>query len=208
MSDTVLVAIVTASTGLLSGMLGYASARAQLGLEAARLEREGQTEAEAKLAAAVAARQTLYIEYLNTLDRWHGLVANFEIDEWNEWSEEYQRVDNRVELLGSDDVRESTYPLHRAMTAMGDATVQARRTAEEQEDFAGLEESKQDVRIADAVREVLPEHLPPILAARANVLAAMREDLGRSRGDKPSGEVAPAAPAPAPPEATRRSADR
>lgn len=110
-SDAIWTSLITGSTGVLTGFLGYGAARLQPMLEARRLGMERDR-------ADRDSRRALYLEYLAAIDE----VSRAHHDdtatpEWHsDWWNRFENVDNRLELLGSSQVRRASYPLYNRLT--------------------------------------------------------------------------------------------
>lgn len=107
-----------------------------------------------------AERQQLYLEYLGVIDQWSRILQrDFSRERWLQWWDQYNEVDNRVELLGSEAVRTATYTVFSAIHEM-------RKDA----DFEAEDLDKEGWRLSE-------QHGDAISEARQEILHAMRADL-------------------------------
>jgi hypothetical protein len=171
MGDAVWISMITGTTGVVSGLLGYGVSRGQLNLEGRRVDAESQSDQRTQQRETIAARRDLYLEYLSTVDEtWKNLMGpDLGPLDWHEWWSRYSEVDNRVELLGSDSVQSATYPLWSALDRLATRVTQ---------------EKPEDVERPVWARRVWAEMGEDVNDKRADVMAAMRIDVGSADTDK------------------------
>ena len=169
-------ALITGGTAVLTGGVGYLTARLQhkgekqrLLLEESKLKSELQTHSEERSEAAIESRRDLYLAYVDTFDAaWHlcqdpGVTKTSTVDKW--WSD-YQAIQQRMALLAAGSVTQ-------AMEAMRPLV----------SDFAAdlevaIETNSTDKIIqASARRDVWNEHAQAIQQTQRSIEAQMRIDL-------------------------------
>jgi hypothetical protein len=165
MGDAVWISLITGTTGIVSGLLGYGVSRGQLHLERRRIDAESDSEQRKQLRETIASRRDLYLEYLSVVDEtWKRLTRpDLEPLDWHEWWSRYSEVDNRVELLGSNSVQTATYPLWDVLNRLGSRV---------------MKERPDEIELAPWAVQVWSEESERFNSKRADVLAAMREDVG------------------------------
>jgi len=160
MSDAIWASAITGATAVLTGLVGYGTARGQRMLDERRVAREEADAERTKQADLRQARSDLYADYLQQVDGWWRICQrDFNRDVWLEWFDQMNAVDNKIELFGSEGVQQATVPLVNAVIALdADANWEA----------------------ADLPAEgwrVFNAHEAEIHAARETLLKEMRADI-------------------------------
>jgi hypothetical protein len=113
-----LSSLVTGATAVLSGLVGYGTARGQRAVELRRLALDARKAEQAREDVAVQERRDLYLRYLAAVDRFpvlamqEGGATSTAVDSF--W-DEFERAGTELELFGSEHVREQSEPVHRVL---------------------------------------------------------------------------------------------
>jgi hypothetical protein len=107
-ADTaVLTSLITGGTGVLSGLIGYGTARGQRTIELRRLAGEERESEHTRRDRALEARRALYLDYMEAYDHFMGLYNEFDVtpQQVSERIAALRKRVNAVRLLGSQRVR-------------------------------------------------------------------------------------------------------
>jgi hypothetical protein len=157
--DPVYSSLVTGTTAVLSGLIGYGAARGQRLLELRKLESEDSAARRKATADAKRERRDLYLAYLAEVDALRPMLLTREPtrEELNEWWEAFLDAGRKLELSAVDRVCKATGPLY-------DLLNKATEWIE-----------------PDAVARIkarLDDGVEPLNKARGDVLDEMRADVG------------------------------
>jgi hypothetical protein len=163
-SDVVIVAAITGATGVLGGFFGFQASRAQIAIEARKLDHEVSAREATFEKQAKEERRELYLEYMGAIDEAWKLVGRSPLTEamYNSWWESYAVIDNRVELFAGGEIRDAAFPLWKVLNAYV-------------KDVSTLAENSS---VEKAAPEAWGRHADAVHERRADLLAAMRREVG------------------------------
>jgi hypothetical protein len=171
-SDVFWTGLFTFGGGTLGAIGTYFGVKSQANLQAQQLELDAERHRSDEShrrrkdeSAAREQRRLLYLNYLKALDAIvHATaVSNLSTDEMSERWAAFVKADDEIELGGTDDVKDASYPVHRQARAVGTKYKEI------------LDDPNSNWPI-DALKW-LPSTQEERNAARAAMVAAMRRDL-------------------------------
>ncbi len=180
MTDPIVASLVTGATAVLSGFLGYSTARGQQLIERSRLNAEldrvrtERMHAELDRATSVRAerdarREALYLEYLRVLDEYIAMVLatdDFVSERYVSWWQGFQALDNQMDLFATAGVVAANNDVYATL----DAITQSVRSVE----TLGID-----------VRTAFTRHRAAFEDARAKLVGAMRNEFGQLHPEPP-----------------------
>lgn len=148
--------LVTGIVGLGSAGLLWTGARAQRALELIKMQRS-------ETAQRRTARNDLYVEYLNAVDRVKDVGVVIEtVDEVWAWWREFEAVDNKIELFASEEVMEASYGVYNALNSVF---------------WGGINSKLEEDTLADAIANRFNADDGGFQDARRRMLDVMRLDV-------------------------------
>jgi hypothetical protein len=165
-----LASITTGATAVLSGLVGYGTARGQRTLELSRLARDEREAVSAREEASLRERTELYLACVRSIDAWIGIglraigTRKVKPDDVIAWWNQYQAASSAVQILGAEGVRKAMGPMGACLVAIyddidwdaADFDVEVNRVYAKPKHFEGFDEHRDAV--VDAIRADVGPH--------------------------------------------------